>query len=62
MQIPFIQREKTYEELQAEKERLDVEISVLERRRIAKKLRENGLTLKSFGNNIKEALQWLKNH
>ena len=59
--MPFWES-KTTEELQAENERLETEISVEQKREILRGLKKNGLTLKNFGGSIRSAWRWLKEH
>jgi len=59
MDIPFITKKKTLEESQQESDELDAEISVVQKRKILAKLKENGLSLASFGGSFKAALNWL---
>jgi hypothetical protein len=61
MPLPW-ERKRTLEEVQAENERLDVELSVEQKRAAIKKLKENGLTPKSFGGSWQSIIKWLKTH
>ena len=62
MPIPFLNRQRTLEELQADNERAEVELSVAQKRAAIAKLKENGLTGKSFGWDWKRIWVWFKNH
>jgi hypothetical protein len=61
MPFPF-SKSKSVEELQQEKEKNDLEITVAQQRRVLSQLKEHGLTLKSFGGSIKQAVKWLQEH
>lgn len=56
------QKQKTLDELQSENERLEVEYSVEQKRAAIRKLKENGLSPKSFGFNWSSIMSWLKTH
>ncbi len=63
MPIPFLQREKSIEELQAENERLNVLYSNEEIRAMIRKAKQKyGVTPKSFGNNLTAFVKWFKSH
>jgi hypothetical protein len=55
-------RDKTVDELQQEKERNDLQITIAQQNRIKAQLKEHGLTLKSFAGSLKSAIAWLKSH
>jgi len=60
MDIPFMTQKRTLAEAEEEELLLDKEISIRQKKIVLARLKENGLTLKSFGGNIKAALNWLK--
>ena len=60
---PFNQPDKSLVELQEEDERLDAELSVLQKRELRNKLKANGLSLKhDFGGSLKRGWTWFKTH
>ena len=61
MNLPW-QKQKTLEEAQQENERLDVELSIAQKRAMLAKLKANGLTTRDFGGSLKKAWQWFKTH
>jgi hypothetical protein len=50
--------EEENEQLRVENENEELKLSLEQK----KKLRENGLSLKNFGNSVQSALKWLKSH
>ena len=60
MPIPFISRQPTLEEAQEKNAKLDVELSIAEKQAAIAKLKEAGLTPKSFGGNWRAILNWLR--
>lgn len=61
MVFPF-RRQKTLEEAQEENDRLGIELSIAQKRDAIKGLKARGLSLKDFGNSIRAAILYLKNH
>jgi len=55
-----VEHKRTLEEAQEENERLDVELSVAQKRAAIAKLKENGLSGKSFGWNWRAIWAWFK--
>ena len=60
---PFEKKEQSLAELQEEDERLEAELSVMQKRELRAKLQANGLTVrKDFKGSLKSAWLWFKNH
>lgn len=53
---------KSLEEMQEESERLDAEISLEQKREVIRRLKGEGLTLKTFGGSVRAAMKWLREH
>ena len=60
--MPFWKPSRTLEESQEDNERLEVELSIEQKRAAIKKLKESGLTPKSFGGSWRSILAWLRTH
>lgn len=58
----FLKSEKSLTDLEEENEKLEVELSVAQKRSAIAQLKERGLTPKHFGFNWKHILSWLKEH
>ncbi len=56
------QHQKSFEEAQEEDERLGVELSIEQKRAAIRKLKQAGLTGKSFGWNWASIKEWLRTH
>ena len=61
MPIPFLQRKKTLDESQEENERLDMELSITQKRVAIAKLKEAGLKKEDFGS-WRAIWRWVKEH
>ena len=68
MDIPFFKRQKTVEELEEEirrkqkvKEAGELDFTIEQKREMLKRLKEKGVSKKSFGN-WHSAWEWLKKH
>jgi len=60
---PFGKADQTLAELQEEDERLEAELSVLQKRQLREKLSASGLTVKKdFAGSLKRAWSWFKTH
>ena len=55
-------KKKTVDELQTENEQADLELSLTQKRAAIEKLKQAGLTPKSFGGRWKEIRNWLRTH
>jgi hypothetical protein len=62
MPIPFIQREKTIDELQDEEERTNLQYSIEQKRAAIREAKKRGVSLKSFGGSFSSLIKWLKEH
>ncbi len=63
MPIPFLQHEKTLEELTEDNERLRALYSNEEIKAAIREAKQKyGVTPKSFGNNIVSFMKWFKSH
>lgn len=60
--MPWWNRSKSLDELQEENERAEVELSLAQKRAAIKKLKEAGLSGKSFGWDWRAIWQWFKTH
>ncbi len=60
--MPLFKRKRTLEEAQEEDERLNVDLSIEQKRAAIKRLKEAGLTGKSFGWNWSAIKEWLRTH
>ena len=67
--MSFLKREKTLAEIEEETEKeqavnrkLDVELSIAQKKAAIQRLKEAGLTPKSFGGNWKRIFNWIKTH
>lgn len=60
----FFKKEKTLSELEEEDEKLEVELSVTQKRQAIAELKKRGLKPKHFGNppDFKRIWNWLKTH
>ena len=58
----FFNKKKPLEELEEENERLDVELSVAQKREAIARLKKRGLTPKHFNFDFKRIINWLKTH
>ncbi len=56
-------RNKSIEERQEENERLDIELSIEQKRALMRKLKADGLSVnKTFGGSMRAAWLWFKSH
>ncbi len=60
--MQWLKKEKSLEELEEENERVSQELSLAQKQAAIKRLKQAGLTPKSFGNRWSAILAWLKSH
>lgn len=58
----LFRRQKSIDELQAENDKVDLELSLAQKQAAIQKLKQAGLTPKDFGGRWKEIAAWLRNH
>ena len=59
----FGKKKQSLDELQEENDRLEMELSVEQKRAMLAKLRANGLSVnKDFGGKLADAWRWFKSH
>jgi len=60
--MPIFDKDKTLEELQETNEKKEIELSIAQKQAAIARLKQAGLSPKSFGNRWNEILAWLKAH
>jgi len=60
MPLPFLHKEETLEELQEKNERLDVELTVAQKEAAKARLKQAGLTGKSFNWDWSRIWKWVR--
>ncbi len=60
MPLPW-QSHKTLEEAEEERERLDIELDIEQKKALKRKLKAEGVSIKSFGS-LRAAWNWFRSH